>query len=388
MALLCGRNSGKNTCVMESNRNDSGGGYGDWWFGTAKESGGNAPVAEASNGKSEVVERADSDLHIRPFVSDSERMEGGAISERRRKFRKPIEGRTCICRVCKTEFVGIKWHRKGKLRFTLDFTRKLCSDVCKREFYRTDQERKDKISAAFTGAKHPLWRGGLAAVNSHSRRGQGWERIAERVRSRDGFKCRECGMSQEANGKKLSVHHRKPYHDFETSNEANQLNNLISACVHCHGKLEAKDGRSKQMVLGFRNRSGHKGYRRGDGVNTSKLSDNQVMQIRKRADSGEVLARLAEEFDVNPGSIGNIVSGKTWRHLPMAKTRGQKRVGRNGNERGSEMPWAILSESIVLKIKQRLADGIKKIVIARELGVSKFLVYNIAYNNSWKHVTL
>lgn len=234
-----------------------------------------------------------------------------------------------------------------------------------------------------------MWRGGLTSVNSHSRRGRGWGRIAEQARESAGYKCQECGKTQEANGRKLSVHHRRPYHDFETSVEANRLTNLIAVCVHCHGKLESKDGRSKQMVLGFRGgRSGHKGYRRGEGINSNKLTAEQVMQIRKRADSGEVLRRLAEGFHVRPTTITNIVKGNTWRHLPFAKTAGETRIGRNGNLHGSALKRSILNDETARAIKQRLASGMKKSVIAKELGVAKTFVYNIAYNDAWKHVTI
>lgn len=240
----------------------------------ASSSFGDASVCEAADGKNKVIQRDSVDMYQGSLIPDSRRMETSGASVTRGKFRIKVARRTCICRVCKTEFVGIKWHKKGKLRYTLDFTRTVCSKECRRE-------------------------------------------------------------------------------------------------------------------LGFRGgRSGHKGYRRGEGINSNKLTAEQVMQIRKRADSGEVLRRLAEGFHVRPTTITNIVKGNTWRHLPFAKTAGETRIGRNGNLHGSALKRSILNDETARAIKQRLASGMKKSVIAKELGVAKTFVYNIAYNDAWKHVTI
>lgn len=97
--------------------------------------------------------------------------------------------------------------RQSKLKF--------CSPTCSKAYFR--------------GELSPAWRGG-----SNPNRGAGWLKRAEEVRERDGRTCRRCGKSEADNGEKLSVDHLIPWRTFDTAEEANQLDNLVSLCRHCH----------------------------------------------------------------------------------------------------------------------------------------------------------
>jgi hypothetical protein len=58
------------------------------------------------------------------------------------------------------------------------------------------------------------------------------------------------------------------------------------------------------------------GYRKGSESHFSKLTPEQVKEIRKRyADGNETWRSLANEFGVTKRSIGNIVSNKAWKWL-------------------------------------------------------------------------
>ncbi len=72
------------------------------------------------------------------------------------------------------------------------------------------------------------------------RRGASWEIQSSLARQRDGFRCRECGVTEEDLGRQLDVHHRIPFASFRSSVDANQLENLVSVCPACHSKLEAQ----------------------------------------------------------------------------------------------------------------------------------------------------
>lgn len=89
--------------------------------------------------------------------------------------------------------------------------------------------------------KHPRWRGGRLPDY-----GPEWLRIAEAIRQRDGYQCRNCGISQADYGKKLSVHHIIPFRSFgykrgENENHilAHASENLITLCDPCHMRIEA-----------------------------------------------------------------------------------------------------------------------------------------------------
>lgn len=72
------------------------------------------------------------------------------------------------------------------------------------------------------------------------RRGANWGIQAHQARQRDGFRCRECGVTEEELGRQLDVHHKIPYASFKSNLEANKLEHLVSVCPACHTKLEAQ----------------------------------------------------------------------------------------------------------------------------------------------------
>jgi 5-methylcytosine-specific restriction endonuclease McrA len=78
-------------------------------------------------------------------------------------------------------------------------------------------------------------------MGQHSRRrGANWAEQARKARTRDGFACRVCSVSEEELGRQLDVHHKIPYRSFQSNVEANRLENLIAVCPSCHAKLEAE----------------------------------------------------------------------------------------------------------------------------------------------------
>ena len=51
------------------------------------------------------------------------------------------------------------------------------------------------------------------------------------------------------------------------------------------------------------------------GRGRSALSDNQVLEIRRRAGSGVMQARLAEEFQITPTQVSRCVLRRTYAHV-------------------------------------------------------------------------
>lgn len=91
------------------------------------------------------------------------------------------------------------------------------------------------ISNAMSGPDNPNWKGGC-----DSRRGPNWTEKSNEARKRDNYSCQRCGKQQ--TNKSLPVHHIRPFRlfngDYET---ANQLDNLVTLCEHCHGIVEASE---------------------------------------------------------------------------------------------------------------------------------------------------
>lgn len=92
----------------------------------------------------------------------------------------------------------------------------------------------------FAGENHPLWLGGWQSYY-----GPNWESQRRLARTRDGNKCQHCGKSEKKNGRRLDVHHLRPFREFgyiagenDFHLQANHLSNLITLCQMCHKKAE------------------------------------------------------------------------------------------------------------------------------------------------------
>lgn len=136
---------------------------------------------------------------------------------------------------------------KQKGTIILDKEVKCCSEKCKREYHKKIEKiRREKISFAFTGDKHPNWLGGR-----YSYRGKNWAHQKFLARKRDGNVCQCCGITENQAKRKygdgLEVHHKIPYIFFNGNyEEANKLDNLISLCRSCHQKEEWRYRREHQ----------------------------------------------------------------------------------------------------------------------------------------------
>ena len=91
-----------------------------------------------------------------------------------------------------------------------------------------------------------------AWTNDPNDYGPEWNKIRERVRARDGYKCQVCGTLE--SGRQHDVHHKIPFRaslgslkspdlsaksrDFALQ-QANRLENLITLCPSCHKQTEA-----------------------------------------------------------------------------------------------------------------------------------------------------
>ncbi len=66
--------------------------------------------------------------------------------------------------------------------------------------------------------------------------GPDWQKIRDRVRARDGYKCQVCGAPETS--RQHDVHHKTPFRAFISLAEANRLENLTTLCPSCHHKVE------------------------------------------------------------------------------------------------------------------------------------------------------
>ena len=116
---------------------------------------------------------------------------------------------------------------------------RFCSEKCRIEW----------VGKFNSGEGSYMWKGG----NRTDYRGPNWRKQRSLVIERDNCKCSDCGISNNDSLVKykavLSVHHLKPYHEFDNYEEANKLENLITVCLSCHKAREHKLIKYGNIVL-------------------------------------------------------------------------------------------------------------------------------------------
>ena len=132
------------------------------------------------------------------------------------------EGQTIAvrCEQCRNPFGVPRWFVRGNVR--LHFCGKTCLDAW--------------TSVLPEGENRPVLRG------RPEYRGGNWKVQTALARERDGFRCRNCGVTEETLGRQLDVHHKTPVRLFASASAANRLDNLISVCASCHKRLEDRLG--------------------------------------------------------------------------------------------------------------------------------------------------
>lgn len=220
------------------------------------------------------------------------------------------------CEICGVPFTGIlfRTNAKGETRVVGAKTQ-TCSGPCNRKLISAEVSK-------LTGARKGNWKGGVSADHNHSFRGTNWPAIAERARKRDGGKCQHCGLTNEqhrdAYGKQLEVHHIEPFHNFTDFRKANRMANLVTLCVPCHRVADAAvPAVQMSLSLSKHQRGNRAGLARGEKHGQAKLTESEVMELRRRYAGGARVSQLAADSGRHYMTVRAAVKGQTWTHLPM-----------------------------------------------------------------------
>jgi hypothetical protein len=117
----------------------------------------------------------------------------------------------------------------------------------------------------------------------------------------------------------------------------------------------------------------------GEDIKNSRLTEQIVIECRRRYAAGETITVLGAEFGVNQGTIGEAVTGDTWARLPGAVPRGSKAY----HKKGAEHHAAKLTPEIVREMRRRGAAGEAQHVIAAGFGVSQSTVWRAIHGKNW-----
>lgn len=120
---------------------------------------------------------------------------------------------------------------------------------------------------------------------------------------------------------------------------------------------------------------------KGSRVATSVFSELDVREIRRRFANGESQYSIAKNYGVAHSSIGRIVAGINWSHLPVGEGElGFDEAKLVGSRR---MPVVKMDEESAIGVKFFLKLGYKHREIAEILGITKPMVENIKYGLAW-----
>jgi len=167
-----------------------------------------------------------------------------------------------VCSICDQTFLSTTG---GKGRDLRQFCSRRCANVyknrqrmnkvivacdyCGKEFaiWPERLRRKDKTHCCSKGCRDQLHSLKMRGDKNHrwvggtdDYRGANWDTARRAALERDGYTCQIChitdAQSLEQYGVNLQVHHLQPYLDSHN----NDLDNLQTLCVHCHGEIEAQ----------------------------------------------------------------------------------------------------------------------------------------------------
>ncbi len=105
----------------------------------------------------------------------------------------------------------------------------------------------------------------------------------------------------------------------------------------------------------------------------AKLAETEAEEIRIRADAGELLKDLADEYDITPAMVSNIVRGRAWKSVPGTI--------RTFTDRKAKVE---LTEAQVVEMRHLRAGGVKLKELAVQFNITICGAANIVRGKTWK----
>ena len=118
---------------------------------------------------------------------------------------------------------------------------------------------------------------------------------------------------------------------------------------------------------------------RGSKNPIAKLSEEKVVEYRRRMAEGESGNSLAKEAGISRCTMNKVKLGETWKHVPLIENIPQ------GARKGSQHGMAKLSVEKVREVKRRILAGDSKNAISRELSINYSTVKDISYG-AWADI--
>lgn len=119
--------------------------------------------------------------------------------------------------------------------------------------------------------------------------------------------------------------------------------------------------------------------RRGTKIKTSKLTEKNVVDIKKLLMQGHTQQSIADRFNISRGNIKNIQLGTHWSHVEVDGFKPFKR---------SKNSLTKLSDKDVIKIRELYRTGEYTMQrLADQFGVSNPLISDIIHYKRWRNIS-
>jgi predicted XRE-type DNA-binding protein/predicted GIY-YIG superfamily endonuclease len=116
---------------------------------------------------------------------------------------------------------------------------------------------------------------------------------------------------------------------------------------------------------------------KGESVHTSKLKDNQVLEIKNKLAAGVSRSEIKKEYEISKTLVQMIATGQAWSHIQADYTYVRKEI--NGN--------AKLTVDVVKELKKDIALKNGSVEdIAKRYSISVATYYQIKRGKTWKDV--
>lgn len=121
---------------------------------------------------------------------------------------------------------------------------------------------------------------------------------------------------------------------------------------------------------------------KGEEHGMSKLTDDKVIQIRRRYQTeNKTYSDLSKDYGVSATMIGDIVSGHCWKHLTGGISIARRAEGEN---HGHHKITCAQARTIMRRYRTR---KVTMQSLADRFGINISCIFDIIHRNSWKHIT-
>lgn len=249
------------------------------------------------------------------------------------------------CSYC-DHVIYLKPHRKNKSG--IYFCNSKCDTQYRRKVRPLGARRREKMGKKYYGPN--------------------WLKQSRVVRKNAGYKCVKCGVTEDEYGKKMSVHHIRPFVYFDSYQEANELRNLMCVCEDCHRKIHSGENHPSK----FKEELFGENYKSTVNVKNKQYKiASKIVDRLKNTD--ETLSHIAKDLGVSLTTVRRIYKGERWNNLyeePLYLKYPRSK-----------------DEGTVLKIIEKLTTtNLTLTDISKEYNVGLSLVQKIYKGKTWKHL--